>query len=95
MTTKAGSFADAPQLEARELLMKEAATPTSREGKVTMINDVSRECSEAPAERDVCVELPENEFEVPDDSWDYVRYSENSFYGGIAAAANSSKKSKW
>ena len=62
-----GLFAATPPLEALRLILSWAATSgTSPLGSVTkgqqrksvMIADVSRAFSEAPAKRDVCVELP-------------------------------------
>ena len=56
-----GIFAGTPPLEALRALVHEAATIRQGEGpnvKVVMVNDVSRALFEAPAVRQVCVELP-------------------------------------
>ena len=63
-----GLFAATPPLESVRLILSWAATrdiPThgnvtmGRQRKSVMIADVSRAFFEAPAQRDVCVELPE------------------------------------
>ena len=63
-----GLFAGTPPLEAVRFLIHEAAIVRSDEpmgSKVLMINDVSRAFFEAPAVRNVCVEIPkENEREA-------------------------------
>ena len=62
-----GIFAGIPPLEARRYIVHEAATIRKGEGtdsKVIMINDVSRAFFEAPAVRQVYVELPEAEEDV-------------------------------
>ena len=56
-----GLFAGTPPLEAVRFLTHEAATVQSTEpmgSKVLMINNVSRTFCEAPAKRNICVELP-------------------------------------
>ena len=63
-----GLFAATPPLEALSLILSRAATrgisthgnaPKGRQRKSVMIADVSRAFFEAPAKRDICVELPE------------------------------------
>ena len=54
-----GLFAATPPLEALKLLIGEAATIEDEHDKVVMINDVSRAFFEAPARREVRIELPE------------------------------------
>ena len=59
-----GIFAGTPPLEAVRYLIHEAATVRSGEpkgSKVLMINDVARVFFEAPATRDVCVEIPKED----------------------------------
>ena len=83
-----GLFAATPPLEALKMLIGEAATIEDEHEKVVMINDVSRAFFEAPARREVCIELPDEEFEIPQDGNDYVGYLEKSLYGTRDAAAN-------
>ena len=59
-----GIFAGTPTLEALRCVIHEAAT--IRDGsdpnlKVFMINDVARAFFEAPATRNVCVEIPKED----------------------------------
>ena len=59
-----GLFAGTPPLEAFRLLIQEAATVRTDEpmgSKVLMINDVSRAFFEAPAVRDICIEIPKDD----------------------------------
>ena len=59
-----GVFAVTPPLEALRCLIHEAAIIRKRDGmhdKVVMINDVARAFFEAPAVRQVCVELPDED----------------------------------
>ena len=56
-----GLFAGTPALEALRYLIHEAATVRSNEemgSKVPMVNDVARALFEAPATRNVCIEIP-------------------------------------
>ena len=58
-----GLFAGAPPLEALRYLVHEAATVRSDEkmgSKVLMVNDVARAFFEAPAVRNICVEIPKD-----------------------------------
>ena len=80
-----GLFAATPPLEALRLLVSDAATK-GRQGRVIMINDVSRAFFEAPMKRMVCVELPDeakNEGEG-----DVVGLLQMSLYGTRDAAVN-------
>ena len=70
------------------MLIGEAATIEDEHDKVVMINGVPKAFFEAPARREVCIELPEEEFEIPQDGNDYVGYLEKSLYGTRDAAAN-------
>ena len=59
-----GLFAGTPPLEAMRYIIHEAATARSGErlgSKVIMINDVARAFFEAPAVRNVCVEIPKED----------------------------------
>ena len=59
-----GIFAGTPPLEALRCLIHEAATIRNKDdqhSKVIMINDVARAFFEAPAVRQVCVELPDED----------------------------------
>ena len=70
-----GLFAGTPPLEALRYLVHEAATVRADEpvgSKVIMINDVARAFFEAPAVRNVCVEIPAEDKEEADarhDKW--------------------------
>ena len=58
------SSQDLHPLEAFRFLMREAATIREKEpmgSKVLMINDVARAFFEAPAIRDICVEIPKED----------------------------------
>ena len=95
-----GLFAATPPLEAMRLLLSEAATmygQSHREDKVIMINDVSRAFFEAPAKRDICVELREealtdeerqNAWSNPEQNCGVVGKLEMSLYGTRDAAFN-------
>ena len=59
-----GIFAGTPPLEALRCLIHEAATIRNKDdqhSQVIMINDVARAFFEAPAVRQVCVELPDED----------------------------------
>ena len=82
-------FAGTPPLEALRLLLSEAATKESGEKrKVIMINDVSRAFFEAPMQRNLCIELPEEDMTEEDKKNDMVGYLHQSLYGTGDAAAN-------
>ena len=82
-----GLFAATPPLEALKMLIGEAATMDwEGEDKVVMINDVARAFFEAPMQRDMCVELPEEDRE--EGEGDMVAYLQQSLYGTRDAAAN-------
>ena len=62
-------------LEAMRCLVSEAATVRSGEepgSKVIMINDVARAFFEAPAVRQVCIELPTEDYNEDDAKHDHV-----------------------
>ena len=84
-----GIFAGTPPLEALRCLIHEAATVRSRDdqySKVMMINDVARAFFEAPAVRQVCVELPDEDLTSSDRTADRVGHLKMSLYGTIDAA---------
>ena len=86
-----GIFAGTPPLEALRALIHEAAT--LRRGQdmrstVVMVNDVSRAFFEAPAVRQVCVELPDEDRTQADKSADNVGHLKMSLYGTRDAAMN-------
>ena len=86
-----GIFAGTPPLEAVRFLIHEAATVRSDEpmgSKVLMINDVSRAFFEAPATRDICVELPKEDRTEPDVRHDKVGHLRMSLYGTRDASYN-------
>ena len=59
-----GLIVGTPPLEALRFLVHEAATVRSNEEmgcKVIMINDVARALFEAPATRDICIEIPKED----------------------------------
>ena len=59
-----GLFAGTPPLEALRFLVHEAATVRSGEEmgtKVIMVNDVARAFFEAPAMRNICIEIPKED----------------------------------
>ena len=68
-----GLFAATPPLEALRLLVSSAATvKTGAENNVIMINDVSRAFFEAPINREVCIELPDEDLDDDDRDSDMV-----------------------
>ena len=92
-----GLFAATPPLEALILILSWAATggasprgdvTKGRQRKSVMIADVSRAFFEAPAKRDVRVELPEEAFAVGETSQDTVGKLLASLYGTRDASAN-------
>ena len=93
-----GLFAATPPLEALRLLLSWAATnPNTGSAagvgdrsveKSVMIADVSRAFFEAPAKRDVCVELPAEALEGEEKPEDVVGKLLASLYGTRDASAN-------
>ena len=86
-----GLFAGPPPLEALRFLVHEAATIRSNEpigSKVIMVNDVARAFFEAPAVRNVCVEIPVEDKEDADVKHDQVGHLRMSLYGTRDAAMN-------
>ena len=86
-----GLFARTPPLEALRFLIHEAATVRSDEplgSKVLMINDVSRAFFEAPAKRNICVELPKEDRTEMDIRHDKVGHLRMSLYGIRDASTN-------
>ena len=72
-------------------LIHEAATIRKDEhmtSKVIMVNDVSRAFFEAPAVRQVCVELPTEDVTNADRLADNVGHLQMSLYGTRDAAMN-------
>ena len=64
-----GLFAGPPPLEAFRFLIHEVATVRVVEpmgSNVLMINDVSRAFFEAPAVRDICIEIPKEDMTEED-----------------------------
>ena len=92
-----GLFAATPPLEALRLILSWAATRGSglssgaganREANSILIADVSRAFFEAPAKRDICVELPEEALEKGETTQDTVGKLMASLYGTRDASAN-------
>ena len=86
-----GIFAGTPPLEALRGLIHEAATLRWDEGidsKVVMINDVARAFFEAPAVRNICVEIPDEDLTAKDRQSDNVGHLRMSVYGTRDAAMN-------
>ena len=93
-----GLFAATPPLEALRLLLSWAATlpaaPSGSgvrkrgSGKSILIADVSRAFFEAPAKRDLCVELPEEALEGEETTMSTVGKLLASLYGTRDASAN-------
>ena len=86
-----GLFAAIPPVEALRFLIHEAATARSEEplgSKVLMINDVSRAFFEAPAKRNICVELPKEDLTDADIRHDKVGHLRMSLYGTRDASTN-------
>ena len=75
-------------LEALRLLISEAATDDFERNKVISIIDVARAFFEAPVQRDVCIELPEEDLTSDDIKQDLVGKLNMSLYGTRDAAAN-------
>ena len=84
-----GLFAATPPLEALRALISEAATVDEEPNeKVIEIDDVSRAFFEAPAVRQVCVEIPEEALTAEDREQDMVGHLMMSLYGTRDAATN-------
>ena len=86
-----GLFAATPPLEAFRYLLHEAATVRSSEArgsKVLMINDVARAFFEAPATRNICVEIPKEDRTEADVRHDKVGHLRMSLYGTRDASMN-------
>ena len=84
-------FAGTPPLEAFRYLIHEAATVRVSEpmgSKVLMINNVSRAFFEAPATRNICVEIPIEYLTEADRRHDEVGRLRMSLYGTRDAAMN-------
>ena len=82
-----GLFAATPPLEALRILVGEAAT-TGQPEQIMSIMYVSRAFFEAPVQRDVCIELPEEALSEGENSEDWVGKLHMSLYGTRGAAAN-------
>jgi len=86
-------FAATPPLEALRLLVSELATEHEDEKEndnVMMVNDVARAFFEAWTERDICIELPDEDRE--EGEGDMVGKLQKSLYGTRDAAANFQKQ---
>ena len=96
-----GLFAATPPLEALRLLLSHAASysgpsgisargsrPTMKHCKSLLIADVSRAFFEAPAKRDLCVELPEEALAAGETVVDTVGKLKASLYGTRDASMN-------
>ena len=92
-----GLFAAPPPLEAPRMLISWAATvdvsppgvvDLEPEDKCILIADVSRAFFEAPAKRDICVELPEEALTGGETTQDTVGKLLASLYGTRDASAN-------
>ena len=81
-------FAGTPPLEALKLLVSEAATVEkgTADRKCMLLADVSRAFFEADARREICVEVPEEDW--IEGEGDVVGYLLKSLYGTRDAAAN-------
>ena len=80
-----------PPFEALRFLIHEAATVRSEEAtgsKVLMINDVARAFFEAPATRNICIEIPKEDLSDADRRHDKVGHLRMSLYGTRDAAMN-------
>ena len=86
-----GIFAGTPPLEALRCIIHEAAAIRDNNDthlKVIMINDVARAFFEAPAVKQVCVELPDEDLNSSDRNLDKVGHLQMSLYGTRDAAMN-------
>ena len=87
----AGMFAATPPLEALKILISDVSTigkDSEEEQKVLMINDVARAFFEAPVRRNICIELPAEDYTEEDERKDMVGHLVQSLYGTRDAAAN-------
>ena len=94
-----GLFAATPPLEALKLLMSDAATVKKcpgcafkEESKAIIVNDIARAFFEAPVQREIAVELPEEDGGGP--GCPMVGLLQKSLYGTRDAAANFQKEIK-
>ena len=79
-----GLFAGTPPLEALRHLIHEAATTGAHEpmgSKVIMIDDVARAFFEAPAVRNVCIEIPSEDLNEAGRRHDKVGHLRVNLYG--------------
>ena len=84
-----GLFAGTPPLESLRMLVSDAASlKKGFRRKCIMINDVSRAFFEAPMQRNVCIELPDEDLDEKDRGKDMVGHLRMSLYGTRDAAAN-------
>ena len=84
-----GLFAGTPPLEALRFLVHEAATVRSSEemgSKVIMVNDVAGAFFEAPAIRNVCIEIPKEDLTEADMRHGKVGHLRMTLYGTRDAA---------
>ena len=86
-----GLFAGTPPVEGFRFLVNEAATVRSNAplgSKVFMINDVSRALFEAPATRNLCVEIPSEDETVMVANHDRIGHLRMRLYGTRDASNN-------
>ena len=86
-----GIFAGTPPLEALRFLIHEAATVRSGEPKgsnVLTTDDVARAFFEAPATRNICVDIPKENLTEEDRRHDKVGHLQMSLYGTRDASMN-------
>ena len=82
-------FAATPPLEALKLIVSDAATfHRGKKYKAIMINDVARAFFEAPVQRLICIELPDEDLKKGERHEDVVGLLKMSFYGTRDAASN-------
>ena len=87
-----GWFAATPPLEALKLLVSDAAI--QRPGtprRSMMLSDVARAYFEAPVKREICIELPEEDWEPEDGQEDFVGCSTKAFMAPAMPQPTSSK----
>ena len=85
-----GLFAGTPPLEALRFLVHRAATISNKNlgENVVMICDVARAFFEAKAQRNLCVELPNEALAEGETAQDWVGHLQRSLYGTRDAAMN-------
>ena len=83
-----GLFAATPPIEGLRALVSEAAPLDVDEEKVIKLDDLSRAFFEAPATREVCVEMQEEALSQEERGQDLVRYLIMSLYGTLDTAMN-------